>query len=89
MIPPLACVLCLVDPQMTTMLGPLASATVVVVPVLLRKNIADAIRGLRRDGRGPTTPEADAEAAEDVGRRREPAEDDVEDAAGPPGGVHP
>jgi hypothetical protein len=87
MISPLACIVCLVDPQMTTMIGPLASATVIVVPVLLRKNIADAIRGLRREGRDRAA--VDAEPGEEAGRDRETAEDDGPDWAEPPGGVHP
>jgi hypothetical protein len=88
MIPPLGCVLCLVDPQMTTMLGPLASATVIVVPVLLRKNITAAIRGLRGGRVGPDEPGAERRPAEPA-RGPETAGDDALDEAEPPGGVHP
>ena len=87
MIPALGCVLCLVDPQMTTMLGPLASATVIVVPVLLRKNIGAAFRCLRGGRVGADEPGAERFA--EPARGPQTAGDDVLDEVEPPGGVHP
>jgi hypothetical protein len=42
---PIACVLCAVDPNMAGLVVPLAQATMVATPILLRKQLA---RGFRR-----------------------------------------
>jgi hypothetical protein len=47
---PLACVVCSLDPQTTSLILPLAQATIIAAPVILRKEIArqvGAIRGRR------------------------------------------
>ena len=80
MIAPLACILCMVDPQTTSMLVPLAQATVIAVPVLFRKDIARGVQRLRDARR------ADAARGADV--PSEP-EDRAADDVDPPGGVHP
>jgi hypothetical protein len=79
-IPPIACIACLIDPQTTTMLVPIAQATVLVVPVLFRKNIASAIRGFRGERFNPAEPDPEPVSH---------AEDRAPDAEQPPGGVHP
>ena len=40
----LACVACMVDPQTTSMVVPMAQATLIAVPFFFRSRIADAIR---------------------------------------------
>ena len=80
MIAPLACILCMVDPQTTSMLVPLAQATVIAVPVLFRKDIARGVQRLRDARR------ADPARGTDV--LSEP-EGQAADGVDPPGGVHP
>jgi hypothetical protein len=80
MIPPAACLACLVNPQTASMLVPLAQATVIAVPVLLRKDIASAIRRLRDKPRASATPGSELAT--------EP-EDQPSEEGEPPGGIHP
>jgi hypothetical protein len=44
---PLACVACSLDPQTTSLILPLAQATVVAAPLLLREELRKAVRWLR------------------------------------------
>jgi hypothetical protein len=65
---------CAVDPQTTSMLVPLAQATIIALPIIFRANIAAAVRRHR----GMTGTEI-AEASQS-------SDDDAELAAGPPDG---
>lgn len=45
---PIACVVCAVDPNMAGLVIPLAQATIVATPILLRKHIAGGVRKVRQ-----------------------------------------
>jgi hypothetical protein len=45
---PIACVVCAVDPNMAGLVVPLAQATLVATPILLRKQLARGIRRVTR-----------------------------------------
>ena len=51
---PLACVVCSLDPQTTSLILPLAQATIVAAPVILRNEIRRGARAIRerRSGGG-------------------------------------
>jgi hypothetical protein len=56
---PLACVVCSLDPQTTSLILPLAQATIVAAPVILRDEIRKGARAIleRRSSRpAPTLP---------------------------------
>ena len=78
---PLACVMCAVDPQTTSLLIPMAQASVIAVPFFFRQNIAAAIRRAR----GLPTAPIDPDSEEDCDTRA----DDPSDRAEPPGAVRP
>jgi hypothetical protein len=44
---PLACVMCGLDPQTTSLILPLAQATIVAAPVILRGEIRKGVEALR------------------------------------------
>lgn len=44
---PLACVVCSLDPQTTSLILPLAQATVLAAPVILRAEIRKGVRAVR------------------------------------------
>ncbi len=44
---PLACVVCSIDPQTTSLVLPLAQATIIAAPVILRKQIAKGVQSVR------------------------------------------
>jgi hypothetical protein len=44
---PLACVVCSLDPQTTSLVLPLAQATIIAAPVILRKQIAKGVQSVR------------------------------------------
>jgi hypothetical protein len=48
MVPPIACVMCLVPPEAQQFAVPLAQATVIAAPVLLRDNIRRGWAAVRR-----------------------------------------
>jgi hypothetical protein len=74
----LACVLCTIDPQTTSLVVPMAQATVIAVPFFFRDRIASAVRRARRGA---------ANAAPDEGCDT-PA-DDGADQSEPPGALRP
>ncbi len=45
----LACILCAVDPQATSMLVPMAQASLIAAPIIFRKELLRAARWMRRD----------------------------------------
>lgn len=47
---PLACVVCSVDPQATSLILPLAQATMIAAPVILRAELKKGVRALRARG---------------------------------------
>ena len=70
---PLACVVCSVDPQTTSLILPLAQATVIAAPVILRAELRKGVQALRARGsrrraaRGPAAGPSPSAA----GQRRE------------------
>jgi hypothetical protein len=78
---PIACILCSIDPQTTSLLVPMAQATVIALPIVFRANIAAAIRRARGFAIDITEPES-VPPGDDGG---EDGSDDLE----PPGGVVP
>lgn len=78
----LACVACMVDPQTTSMVVPMAQATLIAVPFFFRSRIAGAIRRATRRGIDPALP-AESEEGCDT-----PA-DDRADGPEPPGALRP
>ena len=76
----LACVACVVDPNTTSIVVPMAQATLIAVPFFFRARIASAIR--RVAGR------ADADASADDEGCDTPA-DDGRDGPKPPGAIRP
>jgi hypothetical protein len=76
----LACVACVVDPTTTSMVVPMAQATLIAVPFFFRARIAAAIRRVaRRD-----EPEASAES-----EGCDTPADDGRDGPEPPGAIRP
>jgi hypothetical protein len=53
MTPPVACVMCLIGPEAQQFAVPLAQATVIVAPVLLRDRIRNVWRFVRSLRQGP------------------------------------
>ncbi len=78
----LACVACMVDPQTTSMVVPMAQATLIAVPFFFRSRIAGAIRRATRRGVDPALT-AETEEGCDT-----PA-DDRADGPQPPGALRP
>ena len=78
----LACVACMVDPQTTSMVVPMAQATLIAVPFFFRSRIAGAIRRAVRRDVDPSVP-AETEEGCDT-----PA-DDRADGPQPPGALRP
>ena len=78
----LACVACMVDPQTTSMVVPMAQATLIAVPFFFRSRIAGAIRrAAKRDV--DSAMQAESEEGCDT-----PA-DDRADGPQPPGALRP
>jgi hypothetical protein len=62
---PLACVACSLDPQTTSLILPLAQATILAAPVILRAELRKGVQAVRsRRARRPTTGSLAASAAE-------------------------
>jgi hypothetical protein len=78
----LACVMCMVDPQTTSMVVPMAQATVIAVPFFFRSRIAAAVRRAVRRG-------ADPDAADLIDEDCDTPADDREDGPEPPGALRP
>jgi hypothetical protein len=78
----LACVMCMVDPQTTSMLVPMAQATVIAVPILFRSRIADAVRRAIRHGVNPVVSPPRDEGCDTRA-------DDPADRPEPPGTLRP
>ena len=78
----LACVMCMVDPQTTSMVVPMAQATVIALPIFFRSRIAAAVKRVVRgsDDLEPTS--ADDENGDTRG-------DDRPDEPEPPGALRP
>jgi hypothetical protein len=56
----IACMMCAVDPQTTSLLLPVAQATVISLPIIFRRDLARLARGARsrlRDAPRSTRPE--------------------------------
>jgi hypothetical protein len=49
---PLACVVCSVDPQTSSLLLPIAQATIIAAPILLRDEIRRRVRAFHERGLG-------------------------------------
>jgi hypothetical protein len=81
MAPELACVACMVDPSTTSMVVPIAQASLIAVPFFFRSTIAGAIK--RAVGRDEDLESADGEENGDT-----PA-DDRADGPEPPGALRP
>ena len=79
--PELACVACMVDPSTTSMVVPIAQASLIAVPFFFRSRIAGAIK--RAAGRDEDQESADGEENSDT-----PA-DDRTDGPEPPGALRP
>jgi len=62
---PLACVICSLDPQTSSLILPFAQATIVAAPVILRDEIRRGARAIRqrRSGRAGPTPVRPARSA--------------------------
>jgi hypothetical protein len=82
MTPPLACLMCALDPATTNMLVPMAQATVIAVPFFFRNNIKSAIRRARGLDVEDLESEFDDEDCDT------PPDDDL-DGSQPPGAVRP
>lgn len=78
----LACVACMVDPQTTSMVVPMAQATLIAVPFFFRGRIAAAIRRAAKRDVDPTVPAESQEGCDT------PA-DDRADGPEPPGALRP
>ena len=82
MAPEIACVMCMVDPQTTSMVVPMAQATVIAVPFFFRSRIAAAVkRAVRRD--------VDPALADPIGEDCDTPADDRADRPEPPGALRP
>jgi len=79
--PELACIACMVDPATTSMVVPIAQASLIAVPFFFRSRIAGAIK--RAAGRDEDPESADGEENGDT-----PA-DDRADGPEPPGALRP
>jgi len=77
----LACIACMVDPSTTSMVVPIAQASLIAVPFFFRSRIAGAIK--RAAGRDEDPESADGEEDCDT-----PA-DDRTDGPEPPGALRP
>ena len=78
----LACVMCMVDPQTTSMVVPMAQATVIAVPFFFRSRIAAAIkRAVRRD--------VASALAHPIDEDCDTPADDRADGPEPPGALRP
>ena len=55
---PLACVMCAMDPQTTSLVVPVAQAAVITVPIFFRGQIAAAVRRARKRVRPDASPDA-------------------------------
>ncbi len=77
----LACVACTIDPQTTSMIVPMAQATLIAIPFFLRARIAAAVR--RATTRGAATTEVSSDEDCDT-----PA-DDRPIGPEPPGALRP
>jgi hypothetical protein len=82
MTPPLACLMCALDPATTNMLVPMAQATVIAVPFFFRNNLKAAIRRAR----GIAEPDVDSELDDED---CDTPPDDHLDGSEPPGAVRP
>ena len=82
MTPPLACMLCAIDPATANMLVPMAQATVIAVPFFFRNNIKSAIRRARGLDVEDLESEFDDEDCDTP-------PDDHLDGSQPPGAVRP
>jgi hypothetical protein len=60
---PLACIMCSIDPQTTSLLLPIAQATIISAPILMRKQLVDGVR--RITGRTPTAGDEDVDDDEE------------------------
>lgn len=75
---PIACILCSIDPNTTSLMLPMAQATVIAAPILLRDHVkrgARAVAGRLRDPRSAGSPAAAAgpvDRIEDVPEAAEP-----------------
>ena len=81
MAPELACIACMVDPSTTSMVVPIAQASLIAVPFFFRSRIAGVIK--RAAGR-----EVGPESADDEEDCDTPA-DDRADGPEPPGALRP
>jgi hypothetical protein len=52
MLTPIACMMCNVDPSTASLLLPLAQATIISAPILLRSQLRRGFRAVRARGRG-------------------------------------
>jgi hypothetical protein len=50
----IACVMCAMDPQTTSILLPVAQATVISLPIIFRRDLARLARAIRTRLRGPS-----------------------------------
>jgi hypothetical protein len=73
--------MCALDPQTTSLLAPLAQATVIAVPFIFRDRIVAGIRRARGIAPDPM--------ASDSGEDCDTPADDPSDRAEPPGAVRP
>jgi hypothetical protein len=78
----LACVMCMVDPQTTSMVVPMAQATVIAVPFFFRSRIAGAVRRALRRG-------VDSGVADPIDEGCDTRADDRADGPEPPGALRP
>jgi hypothetical protein len=78
----LACVMCMVDPQTTSMVVPMAQATVIALPIFFRGRIAAAVKRAVR-GR------AESEPSSADGENGDTRDDDPPDEPEPPGALRP
>jgi hypothetical protein len=66
---PLACIACSLDPQTTTLILPLAQATILAAPVILRAELSKGVQAVRsRRARRRTAGSLAASAAEAAAR---------------------
>lgn len=66
---PIACILCSIDPNTTSLMLPMAQATVIAAPILLRDHVkrgARAVAGRLRDARFADAEPMDADATEQI-----------------------
>jgi hypothetical protein len=80
----LACVACMVDPTTTSMVVPVAQATLIAVPFFFRSRIAAAVRRVVGRGAGGDDPSASLD-----GQDCDTPADDGTNRAEPPGALRP